>query len=532
MAYGDLSPNFFNALIHCGDPPVRCTTTTNLPSKAIVIGSGFAGLSAATSLARKGFAVTVLEKNAEPGGRARVWNKDGFTFDMGPSFYWMPEVFSRYFARFDRKVEDLYELVRLDPSYAVVFGKNDVWHVPAGTTAVQELFECEEPGAAQALHRFLEEARIKYELGMNELVYRPSLSWLEYAHPGVLGGLMRTHVLSSLRTHVRKHFKSERIRHVMEFPALFLGAAPQDTPALYSLMNYADIALGTWYPMGGMGSVVAAMQRVAEENSVLLKLNENVTRILVENGRATGVETTSGTMKADVVIAAADYHHVEKHLLDKEHRSYTPQYWKGRIMAPSALMFFLGIARRLDVLEHHTLFFDKPLDAHSEDIYSVPKWPREPLFYLSRSSRTDPSTAPAGCENLVILIPIAAGLDDSEAMREHYFSVVMDRIQEHIGGDPRPHVVVKRSYCLNDLSADYNSYRGNAYGLANTLMQTGPLRPSMKSRKVKNLYFAGQLTVPGPGVPPALISGQVVADLIEKEHPVPTSKMERVTQPA
>jgi phytoene desaturase len=321
-----------------------------------------------------------------------------------------------------------------------------------------------------------------------------------------------------LRKHVRKHFAHDHIRQVMEFPVLFLGAAPQNTPALYSLMNYADMALGTWYPMGGMGCVVDGMQKVARTQGVDLRTGVTVERIVVEQGRATGVDTSAGRMNADVVVAGADYHHVEQQLLGPEHRSYSDRYWEGRTMAPSALMFYLGVDRRIPSLDHHTLFFDEPLDQHSADIYDTPRWPERPLFYTSCASKTDPAVAPEGMENLVILIPIASGLEDSERMREHYFHVVMERIQRQIGIDLRPHVVVKRSYCLNDLVADYNSFRGNAYGLANTLMQTGPLRPQMKSRKVKGLYFAGQLTVPGPGVPPALISGQVVADLIEKEH--------------
>ena len=485
---------------------------------AIVIGAGFAGTAAATSLAAKGYDVRMLEKNAEHGGRARTWSQGGFTFDMGPSFYWMPEVFERYFARFGTEVSALYDLVRLDPSYEVVFGPGDSWRIPAGADQVKALFEGEEPGAGAALDRFLAEARLKYELGMNELVYRPSLSWAEYLHPGVVSGLLRTHVLSSLRRHVRSMFRSERIRQVLEFPVLFLGAAPQNTPALYSLMNHADITLGTWYPMGGMGSVVRAMHRVAEDHGVRTELGTEVERILVEKGKAMGVITASGPLHADVVVAAADYHHVESRLLAPEQRSYSEAYWTGRTMAPSALMFYVGLDTRVPRLEHHTLFFDEPMDAHSAEIYTDPQWPSAPLFYASCASRTDPSVAPPGGENVVILVPIASGLEDTADRREHYYDIVMKRLSAHAGMDLRPHVIVKRSYCVNDLREDYHSYRGNAYGLANTLRQTGPLRPRIKSRKVHGLYFAGQLTVPGPGVPPALISGQVVADLIHNER--------------
>lgn len=485
---------------------------------AVVIGAGFAGLSAATSLAASGWRVTLLEKNTEPGGRARVWRKDGFTFDLGPSFYWMPDVFERYFDRFGRKVSDLYGLRRLDPSYTVVFGPDDALSLPAGEGAVSERFERIEAGAGAATKRFLAEAKVKYDIGMNDLVYLPSLSWFEYAQPRVLAAMLRTRALGSLRAHVGRYFKDHRIRQVMEFPVLFLGASPQNTPALYSLMNYADIALGTWYPMGGMGAVVDAMVRVAKEHGVGIINGAEVRRIEVKDGRATGVVIDGARIEADAVVAAADYHHVETTLLPVEARSYPEAYWKKRVMAPSALMFFLGIDRELPNLDHHSLFFDQPLDPHSADIYDRPQWPRAPLFYASCTTKTDPGTAPQGCENLTILIPIAAGLHDDDAIRERYYHLVMDRLARRIGFDARPHVTVKRSYSVNDLVADYRSYRGNAYGLANTLRQTGPWRPSIRSRKVDGLYYAGQLTVPGPGVPPALISGQVVADLILKRY--------------
>ncbi len=489
-----------------------------MSKRIIVIGSGFAGLAAAASLAQKGHAVTVVEKNAEPGGRARVWKKDGFTFDMGPSFYWMPEVFERFFARFGERVKDQYDLVRLDPSYTIVFGPGVEWSIPANKHELRSFFERTEKGAAAKLDTFLADAKLKYDLGMGELVYKPGLSWSEYAHLGVITGLFRTRIFRSLRKHVRAHFKDERLRSLMEFPVLFLGAAPQNTPALYTLMNYADLELGTWYPMGGMGNVVDAMVKLAMRQGATFRMSASVERIDVnEKGQVTGVITATGKIDADMVVATADYHHVEQTMLPVGYRTYTTDYWKRRTMAPSTLMFFLGFDRRLEKLEHHTLFFDEPLDPHSADIYDKPQWPRRPLFYISCSSRTDTDVAPTGMDNMVVLIPIAPGLQDTDQIREQYFNIIMERIARHLGFDPRPHIVLKRSYCINDLIADYNAFGGNAYGLANTLRQTGPLRPSVKSRKVKGLYFAGQLTVPGPGVPPALISGQLVADLIERE---------------
>lgn len=486
-------------------------------SSAIVIGSGFSGLSAAASLGKLGLAVTVVEKNETPGGRARVLRDQGFTFDMGPSWYWMPDVFEAWFARFGQKPSDHYDLRRLDPSYQVIFSVRDHWQIPADMVDLRALFEHIEPGAAAQLDRFLAEARVKYELGMRELVQRPSLSWMEFAHPKLLGGMLRSSVFTSMRNHVQRHFSDPRLRMLLEFPVLFLGATPQDTPALYSLMNYADMALGTWYPMGGMGRIVDAMVKVATQQGVELRCNTPVERIIVRDGRAVGVRTPQGDLYADVIVASADYHHVDQHLLEPQHRGYSADYWRDRTMAPSSLLFYLGFDRRLPSLQHHNLFFDHSLDAHAADIYGTPRWPDEPLMYISAPSTTDPSVAPAGCENVFALIPIAPGLHDPEEVRERYLNNVLDRLTKHTGVDVRASLVYKRSYCVSDFERDYHAFRGNAYGLANTLRQTAVLKPRMKSRKVEGLYYTGQLTVPGPGVPPSLISGQVVADLIVKE---------------
>lgn len=485
-----------------------------------VIGAGISGLAAASVLAQHGYRVSVFDRHEEVGGRARTWRQDGFTFDMGPSFYWMPDVFQRFFARFGTRSEQYYQLRRLDPSYMVVFNTNDQWPLPAGRNAVKSLFEQEERGAAGRLDAFLDEAALKYRVGMQHMVYKPSLSWGEYLEPSVITGLLRTAVLSSLRRHVRHHFQSPRIRRVMEFPVLFLGAMPQQTPALYSLMNHADIDLGTWYPMGGMGRVMQGMRQLAEEQGAEIYLGEEVQRIEVKAGRAEGLRTSSGIHHADAVLASADYHHVEQDLLGEGQQGYSRAFWEKRTMAPSTLLFYIGLDKRLPGAQHHMLFFDEDLDAHGDDIYKHRRWPRKPLFYLSCTSVTDPSTAPPGCENLVILVPIASGSEDTEALRESYFNTIADRLQRHLGMDIRAHLKVKRSYCVRDLEQDHHAYRGNAYGLASTLAQTGPLRPAIKSRKVRGLYFAGQLSVPGPGLPPALISGQVAADLINREIPI------------
>jgi phytoene desaturase len=487
-----------------------------LAKKVIVIGSGFAGLSAASHLAQKGYKVTILEKNSIPGGRARKFEQDGFMFDMGPSWYWMPDVFEQYFAQFGKKPSDYYELVRLDPSYEVIFGKGDSMEVPAKMEELEAMFEHYEPGSSQKLRQFLKEAQYKYEVGMNEFVHKPSHSIMEFADTRILMSLFRLQMFTSISKHIRKLFKHEQLIQLLEFPVLFLGATPENTPALYSMMNYADMALGTWYPMGGMHKIVEGMVSVAEELGVEIKLDEEVQQIYVPNGHATKVITQNGEYEADIVVGGADYHHVEQQLLQPEHRMYNEKYWDKRTMAPSSLLFYLGIDKKIEGLHHHNLFFDADFKKHAVEIYDQPQWPSDPLFYVCAPSVTDPSVAPEGKENLFVLIPLAPNLEDTDEKRETYFNIVMDRLEDLTGQEIRKHIVYKRAFAHRDFEKDYHAYKGNAYGLANTLFQTAFLKPKLKSKKVSNLYYTGQLTTPGPGVPPSLISGSVVANEIFK----------------
>jgi phytoene desaturase len=499
--------------------------------KAVIIGSGFAGLSAACFLAQAGYAVTVLEKQSSPGGRARQLKEQGFAFDMGPSWYWMPEVFERFFNSFGKKVADYYQLERLDPSYRVYWPTGQM-DIPADYEALKKVFENIEPGSAKQLDKFLKEAQYKYDVGINNLVHKPGRSITEFFDWEVIKGVFKLDVFTNMKKHVGKYFKNAQLQQLMEFPVLFLGALAKDTPALYSLMNYADIKLGTWYPKGGMYKIVEGMFSLAKELGVQFHFDCDVTKIEIDANVATNVtaqitmnyelshKAPRATMNfpADVVVGAADYHFIETKLLPENSRNYTDAYWNKRVMAPSCLLYYVGLNKKISGITHHSLFFDTNFEVHGAAIYTQPQWPVDPLFYVCASSVTDRTQAPEGGENLFFLVPIAAGLQgDTEALREKYFENILNRWERRTGNRIKENIVYKKSYSVSNFVNDYNSFKGNAYGLANTLMQTAVLKPSCKSKKVENLFYTGQLTVPGPGVPPSLISGEVVAKEVIKQ---------------
>ncbi len=486
--------------------------------KAVIIGSGFSGLSAACFMAKAGWEVAVIEKHSIPGGRARKLEANGFTFDMGPSWYWMPDVFERFFSQFGKTVSNYYSLSRLNPSYRV-YWKEGGLDIPADYKELQQLFESIELGSAKQLDLFLKEAAFKYKTGMQKLVLKPGLSISEFIEWDVMKGIVKLDLFRSVKSHVAHFFKDARLRELMEFPVLFLGALPENTPALYSLMNYADITGGTWFPKGGMYSIIQGMYDLARELGVSFFFNHNVTEFHVSNALINKVVTSSKDFEADAVISGADYHFTETQLLKAEYRTYSDKYWESRVMAPGCLIYYVGLNKKLQNIQHHMLFFDVPFQRHAEEIYKIKKWPDEPLFYVSVTTATDESMAPEGCENLFFLIPVAPGLEnDNEQLREHYFSKIVNRMEKQIGQNITDSIIFKKTYAHSDFINDYNSFKGNAYGLANTLLQTAVLKPSIKSKKVKNLYYTGQLTVPGPGVPPALISGEVAAKQLLKDY--------------
>jgi phytoene desaturase len=485
-------------------------------NKVAVIGTGFAGLSAAAYLSKNGYEVDIYEKNESVGGRARQLKANGYTFDMGPSWYWMPDVFEKFFNDFGYKASDFYQLELLDPGFSIVFGEDDLLEIPANFDELCILFESIEKGSGSMLKKFLDEAAYKYDVGIDKLVYKPGLSLTEFFDSDLIKGVFKLQVFTSFSKHVKKFFKNPKLIALMEFPVLFLGAMPEDTPALYSLMNYAGLKLGTWYPKGGFATVIDAMKTVAERQGVTFFTGEPVTSFSFDGKRITQVITANRTENYDGIIAAADYHHVEEQLLGTKYKNYSEKYWDKRILAPSSLIFYLGINKKLSAIKHHMLFFDEDLKQHAIEIYKQPKWPSKPLFYVCCTSKTDKDMAPVGHENIFILMPLAPDLEDTEELREQYFNIIMDRLEKLTNQSVKNHIDYKKSYCVKDFKTDYNAYKGNAYGLANTLMQTANLKPSIKNNKIDNLFYAGQLTVPGPGVPPSIISGNVASQQLIK----------------
>lgn len=479
-----------------------------------IIGSGFSAMAASCYLAKSGHKVTIYEKNASIGGRARQLKAKGFTFDMGPSWYWMPDVFERFFADFNKKTTDYYELVKLSPAYRVYYGIDDFIAIADSLPQIVADFEAIEKGSGQILKEFMYEAKSNYDIAIKDLVYRPGVSPLELVTVETAKKIGQ--FFSNISKDIRKKFKNERLIHILEFPVLFLGAKPSDTPSFYNFMNYADFGLGTWHPKTGMFDVVKAIESLARELGVTFVTNANIEKINVENKIARSIVVNGKTIPSDIILSGADYHHTET-LLDKEHRAYSEKYWDSRVFAPSSLLFYVGFNKRIKNISHHALFFDVDFEQHAKDIYDEPQWPKEPLFYANFPSLTDRTSAPEGMESGFFLVPLAPGIEDTEELRNLYFDKIIERFEILTQQTVKNNIVFKQSFCKNDFVSEYNSYKGNAYGMANTLLQTAFLRPKLKSSKVKNLYFTGQLTVPGPGVPPALISGKLVSELINKQ---------------
>ena len=475
-------------------------------------------MAAAALLAKDGFEVTVLEKNDQPGGRAIVWNQKGFVFDMGPSWYLMPDVFEKFFAEFGKKPEDYYKLLRLNPAYRVFFDKDEIVDISPDFEQNSQLFERYQPGGREQFKKYLTAAQYQYQIAMNEFIYKEYRHLWDFFSLRLLSKGSKLHIFTSLDKYAQRYITDPKLRKILEYTMVFLGGTPFDTPALYSLMSHVDFNLGVWYPDGGFGALARAFQRLASEQGVTFKFESEVEKILVSGNKVTGVKTSKGNMSADVVIANADYHHVETNLLDQQNQTYTQQYWEKRAIAPSALLMYLGVEGKIKSFAHHNLYFASQWQDHFNTIFHEPKWPEDPSYYVSCPSKTDPSVAPKEDENLFVLVPVAAGLQDTEKTREKYFTKVMDHLESLTGENIKDRLVVKRLFAHNDFTNQYHAYKGTALGLAHTLGQTAIFRCSHQSKKVKGLYYTGHYTHPGIGVPMVVISSQIIAQQLRDAY--------------
>jgi phytoene desaturase len=493
------------------------TTPVQVKPRVIVIGAGYGGLATAGLLARLGYAVTVIEKNEQCGGRASLFREKGFSFDMGPSWYLQPEVFETWFAAFGKKPSEYYALKRLDPSYRIFFSPNDIVDIAKDLHKNFATFEKIEPGSSKQFEKYLAEATYKYDESLKNFLYKEYRSVFDFFSWRVMTRGMKLHVFESFDKYAKRFFKTERLRKILEYPVVFLGGSPKNTPAVYSLLAHADYNLGVYYPFGGMNAVAKAMERVCKDEGVRFVYNTPVERIVTERGVVKGVQTEKGVFDADAVVSTADYAHTEMSLLAKEEQTYGAGYWQKRTMAPSGFILYLGVKRKLSKLKHHNLFFANDWEAHFNEIFDKPAWPERPSYYVCAPSKTDGGVAPRGCENLFVLVPVAAGLDDSDNVRSEYAERIINHLEAVAGEEFHKDIVVQKVFSQRDFTARYNAYKGTALGLAHTLFQTALWRPAPRSKKVKGLYYAGQYTHPGIGVPMCVISGTMVSRFVHDE---------------
>lgn len=486
--------------------------------KIVIIGAGIGGLSAAALLAKKGYDITVLEKNKQPGGRAGVFRAKGFTFDMGPSWYLMPDVFENFYKEFGKKPSDFFKLKKLDPSYKIFFSQNNTVSVPGNYKDVLTLFGNLEVNGKSKLQEYMKNSEFLYKKSLETFLYNDFRKPTDFIRKDVLQNGFKMHLFENMDKFTKKYFVSDEARKILMYNIVFLGGTPSNTPALYSLMSYVDFKMGVFYPMGGITEFINSLVSLCKDYKVKIKYGENVKSIKVNGNTAKKVITQKKSYEADIVISNADYHFTETKLLSKNSQTYPESYWKKKTIAPSAFILYLGVNKKLPKLEHHNLYLDSDWTMHFESIFNKPAWPDKPSYYICAPSKTDTNVAPRGMENLFILVPVAAGLKDTPAIRKKYTDQIIKHMEEIIGKEFKKDIVYLKTFAHNDFSELYNSYKGSALGLSHTLMQSALFRPAHKSKKVKNLYYTGANNHPGIGMPTCLISSQIVSTLIEKNE--------------
>jgi phytoene desaturase len=475
-------------------------------SKIIIIGAGFGGLSAACYLAKAGHSVTVYEKNSHAGGRGMVMRTRGFTFDLGPSWYMMPDVFEEFFSDFGKSVSNVLDLRRLDPSYKIFTQDNS--YTVTGAPSVYDLFERLEPGSSVGLQRLLAKTEHEYQVVREHVLNKPLTTLFDVDYT-VLKTFMRAELLGSYHSRIKRYISHPELQKIVEFMVVFMGGSPRNIPAFYTLLSHVDFNLGIHYPMGGMGTLVEQMRAVAESLGVEFVFNAPVERICTSDKKVNGVEINGKKVSADVVVGNADRHHIETALLGRNAKR-----WERTVLSPSGLLVYLGVSKKLKGLEHHNLFFDSDWDRHFEDVFEKGIWSNEPMFYVSAPSVTDDAVAPKGSENLFILAPMASGDQPNDQVVARSADALITRIEQHIGQSFASDIVVKDVRAHDYFKDTFNAYRGNAFGLAHTMRQSAFLRPPLKDRQLTNMYYVGQYTNPGTGVPIVVLSGKVVAGLV------------------
>lgn len=488
----------------------------------IIVGAGFGGLSAAAFLAREGYDVTVLEKNDQPGGRANVYQEKDYYFDMGPSWYLMPDVYKNFYAEFGKKPEDYFKLEKLDPSYRIFYYDQKVIDLHPQMEKNYATFETFEAGGGLKLKKYLESSRELYEFSIEEMLYKDYNSILDLLNGRLLLKGYKLRLWENLQHYVEKQFKSDEARKILEYAIGFLGGAPDKTPSFYHLVSHADLTMGVYYPQGGMRRVVESVYQLAQSYGAKFVFNQTVENLEVEDNIIKSVHTSNTVYNPDLVIMNADYHHSEIELLPVKNQSYNERYWESRTLSPSAMVIYLGIDKRIDKLAHHNLFLNKDWEEGFDKVFDPEKaaWPEYPSYYVNVPSSTDKSAAPAGSDTLYILVPLAHTLEDTPQLREEFFNRIIDDLESKIGYNIRENIVVKKIFALKDFKNRYNAYKGTAFGLTHTLKQTALWRPAHHSKKVKNLYYTGQYTHPGIGVPMTMVSSQIVYKDIKNKYPI------------
>lgn len=486
----------------------------------LIIGAGIHGMATGLLLADRGYEVKIVDMNDRPGGVARVYQNSGYTFDMGPTWYLMPEVFERYFQLVDSSIEQNYTLYDLDPSYRVFFSKDDVVDITRDISHNKSVFDSFEPEGGNKLIRYLKEASQKYDIALNHFLYKDYIKPTDFVDPIIIKNGLKLNAFSKLDSYVRRFFTSDKARKILEFNTVFLGSSPKKTPALYSLMGHVDLTQGIRFPKGGIGTFIEALYSNCLDRGVRFFLNHRVDEIAVEGNRAHGVAVGNKFIFGNIVLATPDYQHVEHELLDPGCRNYRDAYWKRRVIAPSTFLIYLGLSKKLPQLAHHNFYFAQDWDYNFTEIFDSPSWPNDPSYYIGCPSRTDTSLAPDYGETLFILVPVSPYLEDTNKLRRNYSQKILSKLETLIGTDIRNSIEVQQIYTQRDFKENNNLAYGTALGLAHTLFQTAIFRPSHINRKVPNLYYGGHYTQPGIGMPMAMIGSELVAQRIEQDHPI------------